>query len=162
MASLYCNSEEKVAFVPLFFVYVGVEADFRSIIHTPPLLLLGLVAIAIVTKIIGCGGGAWLCRFKPFEALTVGVGMISRGEVALVTATIGLQAGVIDSSIFSLVIMISLITTIVTPLLLKLVYAIQPGERVTRVKRTEPLPDILDEVAALETMPALQEEIHVR
>jgi Kef-type K+ transport system membrane component KefB len=148
-------------FVPLFFVYVGIESDFSSIAHTPPLLLFGLIGIAIVTKIIGCGGGAWLCRFTPFDALTVGVGMISRGEVALVTATIGLQAGIINSSIFSLVIMISLITTIVTPLLLKLVYALQPGQRVAAVKRTEPLPNILDEVASLDTMAALQEETNV-
>jgi Kef-type K+ transport system membrane component KefB len=111
-------------FVPLFFVYVGIEANFHAMFQVPPLLLIGFVLIAVVTKVIGCGGGALACRFKPLEALTVGVGMISRGEVALITATIGLQAGLIGASLFSIVILIALITTLVTPLLLKLVYLI--------------------------------------
>lgn len=118
-------------FVPLFFVYVGVEADFRTIFHVPPLLLIGFVFIAVITKVVGCGGGALTCRFQPLEALKVGVGMISRGEVALITATIGLQAHLIDASLFSIVILISLITTLVTPLLLKLVYLVPaPAARV--------------------------------
>ncbi len=111
-------------FVPLFFVYAGIEANFRALFEVPLLLLLGFLVIAVVTKVIGCGGGALLCRFKPLEALTVGVGMISRGEVALITATIGLQAHLIDASLFSIVILVSLVTTLVTPLLLKLVYLI--------------------------------------
>jgi Kef-type K+ transport system membrane component KefB len=111
-------------FVPLFFVYAGIEANFRVMLQVPPLLLVGFVVIAVVTKVIGCGGGALSCRFRPLEALKVGVGMISRGEVALITATIGLQARLIDPSLFSIVILIALITTLVTPLLLKLVYLI--------------------------------------
>ena len=111
-------------FVPLFFVYVGIEAHFQSVGHVPLLLLAGFIAIAIVTKVVGCGGGALMCRFNAHEALTVGVGMVSRGEVALITASIGLQAGLITSSLFSIVILISLVTTLITPLLLKLVYLI--------------------------------------
>ena len=111
-------------FVPLFFVYAGIEANFRAMFQVPALLLIGFVLIAIVTKVVGCGGGALACRFKPLEALTVGVGMISRGEVALITATIGLRAGLVDASLFSIVILISLLTTLVTPLLLKLVFMI--------------------------------------
>lgn len=65
-----------------------------------------------------------MCRFNAREALTVGVGMVSRGEVALITASIGLQTGLITSSLFSIVILISLVTTLITPLLLKLVYLI--------------------------------------
>ncbi len=111
-------------FVPLFFVYAGIEANFRVMLQVPPLLLIGFVVIAVVTKVVGCGGGALSCRFSPLESLKVGVGMISRGEVALITATIGLQARLIDPSLFSIVILIALITTLVTPLLLKLVYLI--------------------------------------
>lgn len=111
-------------FVPLFFVYVGIQADFRVMFQVSPLMLIGFVGISLATKIIGCGGGALVCRFKPLEALTVGVGMISRGEVALITAAIGLQAGLIEGSLFSIVILISLLTTLATPLLLKLVYLI--------------------------------------
>jgi len=68
----------------------------------------------------------WLSRFTFKESLAVGVGMISRGEVALITASIGLQAGLIHQSLFSLVILMALVTTILTPLLLRLVY---PGTR---------------------------------
>jgi Kef-type K+ transport system membrane component KefB len=111
-------------FVPLFFVCVGIEANFQSVGHVSLFLLTGFIGIAVVTKVVGCGGGALMCRFNAREALTVGVGMISRGEVALITASIGLQAGLITSSLFSIVILISLVTTLITPLLLKLVYLI--------------------------------------
>jgi Kef-type K+ transport system membrane component KefB len=79
------------------------------------------------------------------EALTVGVGMISRGEVALITATIGLQAGLITTSLFSVVIMITLVTTLVTPLLLKLVYLARPQSGVKPVPVTEPLLERIEE-----------------
>jgi Kef-type K+ transport system membrane component KefB len=135
-------------FIPLFFVYVGVEANFQSVWHTPLLPLLGFVGIAIATKIVGCGSGALVCRFKPLEALTVGVGMISRGEVALITGTIGLQAGLITPSLFSTVILISLATTLITPLLLKLVYLIPSSLHEQPI--TEPLITFV-ESAALES-----------
>ncbi len=88
-------------FIPIFFVYVGVEANFHGIAHLSLLFLLSFIGIALATKVIGCGGVALLCPFRPMEALTVGVGMISRGEVALITATIGLQAGLITTSLYS-------------------------------------------------------------
>jgi Kef-type K+ transport system membrane component KefB len=141
-------------FIPLFFVYVGIEADFHSVWHLPLLLLLGFIGIAIVTKVLGCGFGALLCRFKPKEALTVGVGMISRGEVALITATIGLQAGLIHSALFSIVILVSLITTLVTPLLLKLVYLLP-----SRV--SEEMLNVAELIDAQEAL-QVQEESHVR
>ena len=121
-------------FVPLFFIYAGVEANFRSMWHVSLLMLLGFVCIAIFTKVVGCGSGALLCRFNPRESLTVGVGMISRGEVALITATIGLQAGLINTSLFSIVILVSLLTTLVTPLFLKLVYLLP-----TQIEQAQPV-----------------------
>src|SRR5713101_7214808 len=132
-------------FIPIFFVYVGVEANFHGVSHFSPLFLLSFIGIAIATKVIGCGGGALLCRFRPMEALTVGVGMISRGEVALITATIGLQAGLINTSLFSVVILITLVTTLVTPLLLKLVYLARPQSGVKRAPVTEPLLEMIEE-----------------
>jgi Kef-type K+ transport system membrane component KefB len=145
-------------FIPIFFVYVGVEANFHGVAHFSPLFLLSFIGIAIGTKVIGCGGGALLCRFRPMEALTVGVGMISRGEVALITATIGLQAGLITPSLFSVVILITLITTLVTPLLLKLVYLARPQLGVKRALVTEPLIELIEE--GMEDM-LLQEEGNV-
>ena len=140
-------------FIPLFFVYVGIEADFHSVWQTPLLLLLGFIGIAIVTKVLGCGFGVLLCGFRPDEALKVGVGMISRGEVALITATIGLQAGLIHASLFSIVILISLVTTLVTPLLLKLVYLL-PSRASEEVRLVT---DLIDSQEALQ----VQEESHV-
>jgi Kef-type K+ transport system membrane component KefB len=135
-------------FVPLFFVYVGLEANFRTMFEVPPLLLGGFILIAVVTKVVGCGGGALACRFKPLEALTVGVGMISRGEVALITATIGFQAHLIDTSLFSIVILISLITTLITPILLKLVYLIPAPTTEAQLAQTEhPATEQIEEIA---------------
>ena len=145
-------------FIPIFFVYVGVEANFHGVAHFSPLFLLSFIGIALVTKVLGCGGGALLCRFRPMEALTVGVGMISRGEVALITATIGLQAGLINTSLFSVVILITLVTTLVTPLLLKLVYLARPQSGVKRAAVTEPLLEIIEE--GMEDM-LIQEEANV-
>ena len=145
-------------FIPLFFVYVGVEANFHGVAHFSPLFLLSFIGIALATKVIGCGGGALLCRFRPMEALTVGVGMISRGEVALITATIGLQAGLITTSLYSVVILITLVTTLVTPLLLKLVYLARPQSGVKRAPVTEPLLEMIEE--GMEDM-LFQEEANV-
>jgi Kef-type K+ transport system membrane component KefB len=153
-------------FIPLFFVYVGLEANFHSVMTTPLLPLVGFIAIAVVTKVVGCGGGAWLCRFTPLEALTVGVGMISRGEVALITATIGLQAKLITPTLFSIVILISLVTTLVTPLLLKLVYLLPASQ----IQQTQPLPETRSIIAMIEAtlepeereILSIQEEPHVR
>lgn len=145
-------------FIPIFFVYVGVEANFHGVAHFSPLFLLSFIGIALATKVIGCGGGALLCRFRPMEALTVGVGMISRGEVALITATIGLQAGLISTSLYSVVILITLVTTLVTPLLLKLVYFARPQSGVKPVLVTEPLLEMIEE--SMEDM-LFQEEANV-
>jgi predicted Kef-type K+ transport protein len=92
------------------------------------------------------------------EALTVGVGMISRGEVALITATIGLQAGIISTSLYSVVILITLVTTLVTPLLLKLVYFARLQSGVKPVPVTESLLEIIEE--GVEDM-LFQEEANV-
>jgi Kef-type K+ transport system membrane component KefB len=149
-------------FIPIFFVYIGIEADFHSVLHIPLPFLLSLLGIAIATKILGCGSGALLCRFRPQEALTVGVGMVSRGEVALITATIGLQAGLITPSLFSAVILIALVTTLVTPLLLKLVYQIRSPRLKAAASTHMQLMDIVEEVIHVEGAMQLQEEGHVR
>jgi Kef-type K+ transport system membrane component KefB len=112
--------------IPIFFVYVGIQANFHGVWQTPPLIIVSLLAIAIVTKVVGCGGGALLCRFRAKEALAVGIGMVSRGEVALITASIGLHAKLISEDLFAIVILMALVTTLVTPLLLRLVFPVQP------------------------------------
>jgi Na+:H+ antiporter len=112
-------------FVPLFFVGIGLKADFRSLADAP-FLVLALLGIAIVAKVVGCYMGARLCRFAHRESLSVGVGMMSRGEVALVIAAAGLAAGAVDGAIFSAAIVMTLVTTILTPIFLKLTYTEEP------------------------------------
>jgi Kef-type K+ transport system membrane component KefB len=116
-------------FIPLFFIGIGIQATFQGIWDNPALVgfSLSLIGIGIVTKVVGCGGGALLGKFTPDEALKVGVGMISRGEVALISATIGLQAGLVTPALFSATVLLTIITTLVTPPLFKLVYRVRPA-----------------------------------
>ena len=90
---------------------------------TPALLgfSLALLAVAIVSKIIGCGLGAKLCGFSGRDSLSVGVGMISRGEVALIVAQKGAESGLISQDLFPAVVLVVIVTTLITPVLLKLV-----------------------------------------
>lgn len=109
-------------FVPVFFVGIGLQADFTSIANTP-LLLAVLLIVAIAGKVIGCHLGARATGFTDSESLKVGLGMMSRGEVALVVAAAGLEAGAVDHALFSASIAMALVTTVLTPIALKLAYA---------------------------------------
>jgi Kef-type K+ transport system membrane component KefB len=119
-------------FVPLFFVGIGLQADFGSL-RADPWLLLALLGVAASGKVVGCYVMARLCRFSHVEALRVGVGMMSRGEVALVVASAGVSAGVVDGGLFSATVLMALATTVATPVLLKLTYrdAAEPSEVTT-------------------------------
>jgi Kef-type K+ transport system membrane component KefB len=108
-------------FVPIFFISIGLKANGRELGNALGFLLL-IIAIAILTKIIGCGVGARLTGFNNRESLRVGIGMISRGEVGLIVAGYGLAHQVISQDIFSVMVIMVLVTTMVTPLLLRLVF----------------------------------------
>ncbi|MGH9754097.1 MAG: cation:proton antiporter, partial [Blastocatellia bacterium] len=110
--------------VPVFFISIGLEADGRALLgDSAKLWLMAVILIvAIAGKVIGCGVGARLCGFDSRESLRVGVGMISRGEVGLIVAGVGLASGVINQEIFSIMVIMVLVTTMVTPLLLRLVF----------------------------------------
>jgi Kef-type K+ transport system membrane component KefB len=108
-------------FVPIFFVSIGLQANIWDL--SGSLAFTALIVVgAIVTKVIGSGLGCWLSKFKPIEAIRVGTGMVSRGEVALIIANIGLARGVIDSGIFSIMVIMTLVTTLVTPILLRFLF----------------------------------------
>jgi Kef-type K+ transport system membrane component KefB len=108
-------------FIPIFFINIGLQARAEGLIAAP--LLTGvLIVLAIFTKIVGGGAGAWLGGFKARSSVQVGVGMISRGEVALVIAGAGLAGGLLDANIFSVLIVVTLATTLVTPPLLRLAF----------------------------------------
>ena len=105
-------------FIPIFFVEMGVRTSLQAL-GTVSLLALAIVAVAMFDKIVGCGLGALLSGFGRGDSLRVGVGMMPRAEVALVVAAIGIKANVVDSTLFSITVMIVLVTSLITPLLVK-------------------------------------------
>jgi Kef-type K+ transport system membrane component KefB len=105
-------------FVPIFFVGIGLEAESGAL-TAAPVLTATVLALAVVAKIVGCGVGALLGGFRRRDALSVGVGMVARGEVALVMVAAGRAAGLVDDQLFSATIVMTLATTLVTPPLLR-------------------------------------------
>lgn len=113
------SSPSYLFFSPIFFASVGLKVSldgFNSQLLTFSLLLL---LVAILTKIIGCGIGAKLCGFDKKESIQVGVGMISRGEVALIVAQKGYDIGLIDANMFPPIVIVVIATTVITPIVLK-------------------------------------------
>ncbi len=108
--------------VPVFFVSIGLEANVREITGALLPFLLVLLIVAIIAKVIGAGLGARLAGLDSRAALRVGAGMISRGEVGLIVAGIGVQQHLIPSEVFSVVVVLILLTTLITPLLLRAVF----------------------------------------
>lgn len=122
-------------FVPVFFVTVGLVTDVRTILLAPWLTLV-VVAAAVVTKGVGSAVGARLGGCSKQQASAVGAGMIARGEVALVMATLGLNSGLLDQTTFTVVVLMTVATTLVTPLLLKLTTG--PALSAAAMRTTEP------------------------
>ena len=110
-------------FTPIFFVSIGIKANISADIFTHLGFSLTIVLIAILGKIVGCGLGAKVMKYSGKESLQVGVGMIARAEVALIVATQGLQRGIINDATFTSVVLLVVVSTIVTPPLLKLLFS---------------------------------------
>ena len=127
-------------FVPVFFISIGLQANARELGND--LAFLGMILlVAVFTKILGCGIGARLTGFNNQESLRVGIGMISRGEVGLIVAGYGLSHQIINQEIFSVMIIMVLFTTMITPLLLRFVFP--------KVEKVHP-PLVFESVAHLE------------
>ncbi len=105
-------------FAAIFFVSLGVLLD-ASALGSVAVFILVLTAVAIVTKAIGCGIPARLMGLNTTESMIVGLGMVPRGEIAIIAALIGLTSGFISQEIYSAVIIVSLLTTVVTPIFIK-------------------------------------------
>jgi Kef-type K+ transport system membrane component KefB len=116
-------------FVPLFFVSIGLQANAREVTGAALLFGLVLIVVAIVSKIVGSGLGAWWGGLPRGEALRLGLGMVSRGEVGLIVATVGLSEGFLDTALFAQVVLVVLVTTLVTPLMLRWAYAREARQR---------------------------------
>jgi Kef-type K+ transport system membrane component KefB len=111
-----------MVFAPIFFAGIGLKVSFENVNTTLLLFSVAFVFVALLSKIIGCGSAAKLCRFNWNDSLKIGIGMMTRGEVALITAQKGLAAGLITSDYFTAVILMILVSSILAPVLLKILY----------------------------------------
>ncbi len=110
-------------FVPIFFISIGLKTNLREIQPESLLLLLVIVVVGVLGKILGSSLGALLGGFTKLESVQLGAGMVSRGEVGLIVAAIGMQEGYVKSAEFSAVIGMVIITTLITPPLLRSLFS---------------------------------------
>ncbi len=109
-------------FAPLFFAIIGAQVDLRQV-NLEVLILSGVViVVAITTKLFGCGLPAMLFLKSKVQGMRVGIGMISRGEVGLIVAGVGVSSGVLTSDVYSTIVIMVAVTTIITPIWLKMEY----------------------------------------
>ena len=109
-------------FGPIFFASIGLKTDVSGITWDLVLFSAAFVGVALVTKILGCGAMSRLCGFRGKDTLRIGVGMMTRGEVALIVAQRGLAEGMISSVYFTSVILLIIVSSIATPIILKLLF----------------------------------------
>ncbi|GBF24703.1 glutathione-regulated potassium-efflux system protein KefB [archaeon MnTg01] len=109
-------------FAPLFFSIIGAQVDLRGIDLEIVILSSVIIVVAVFTKLLGCGLPAWFFLKSKKLGMRVGIGMISRGEVGLIVAGVGLSAGVLTSSVYSTMVLMVIATTIITPIWLKMDY----------------------------------------
>jgi monovalent cation:proton antiporter-2 (CPA2) family protein len=123
------NSLSYMLFSPVFFVSIGLTTSFTGF-NNQILLFTGLLLfIAIATKLLGCGLAAKFCRFTSKESIQIGLGMVSRGEVALIVAVKGASMNLMKLNLLPSIIMVVPITTLITPVLLKLAVNTSPNTR---------------------------------
>jgi len=124
----------EIIFAPLFFAIIGAQVDLRGT-NIDVLFLAGVaIAVAVATKLAGCGLPAMIFLKDGRKAAKVGIGMISRGEVGLIVAGVGATAGVLSSNIYTTLIIMIAATTMITPIWLKLAYRKDPPEPVPAVQ----------------------------
>ena len=109
-------------FAPLFFAIIGAQVDLRAVDLNILLLSAVIVVVAVTTKLFGCGLPAMYFLKSKQKGLRVGIGMISRGEVGLIVAGVGITAGILTSEVYSTIIIMVVVTTIITPIWLKIEY----------------------------------------
>lgn len=142
------NLEEQVdpvyqLLVPFFFVITGARVDLGALTDPETLgLVAAITGLAIAGKLVGCGGAAWGMGRR--SAAIIGVGMVPRGEVGIIVATVGLAEGVIEPDLYGVVVAMSILTTLVAPPFLKLLFAGRPG-----VERPVPAAARTDEIEGI-------------
>ena len=109
-------------FAPLFFAIIGAQVDLRAVDLNILMISGVIIAVAIVTKLLGCGLPAMFFLKNKAQGMRVGIGMISRGEVGLIVAGVGVTAGILTSEVYSTIVIMVAVTTIITPIWLKIEY----------------------------------------
>jgi len=119
-------------FVPIFFINIGLSANARQIDSQTFWLFIFMAVTAVIGKVLGAGWGAQLGGLSRLEALQIGVGMMSRGEVGLIVASVGVANALISDEVFAAVVGVVIITTLLPPPLLRFLFSIkvEPPEEV--------------------------------
>lgn len=112
---------------PIFFASIGLQVNLPAMNLNVVIFAVALVIVAVLTKVVGCGLGAKMCHYQNYQCMRIGVGMISRGEVALIVASKGTALGLMGTSFLGPVVLVVVITTIITPILLKVVFKKGPA-----------------------------------
>jgi len=116
----------EIIFAPLFFAIIGTQVNLTGVNLDVLFLSAIVIAVAIFSKLAGCGLPAMMFLRDKSKAMKVGIGMISRGEVGLIVAGIGVSSGVLSSNIYTTVIIMVAVTTLITPIWLKKSYSKEP------------------------------------
>ena len=116
-----CEIPSYLIFSPVFFASVGLKVTLGGMDASIWIFSIVLLVIAILTKVVGCGLGSKICGCTGKEALQIGIGMVSRGEVALIVAQKGYASGMLDNVLFAPIVLVVIVTTLLTPILLKVV-----------------------------------------
>lgn len=124
-----CEIPSYLIFSPVFFASVGLKVTLGGMDASIWIFAIILLVIAILSKVVGCGLGAKICGCTGKEAFQVGIGMISRGEVALIVAQKGYASGMLDDVLFAPIVLVVIVTTLITPILLKLVMKDNESEK---------------------------------
>jgi len=124
-------------FAPLFFAIIGAQVDFRTVNLDVLMLSAVVIAIAIATKLFGCGLPSILFLKNKAAGMRVGIGMISRGEVGLIVAGVGLSSGVLTGDVYTTIVLMVAVTTIITPIWLKMDYRREITKDVNESKSKE-------------------------
>lgn len=124
-----CEIPSYLIFSPVFFASVGLKVTLGGMDAGIWIFAIILLVIAILSKVVGCGLGAKICGCTGKEAFQVGIGMISRGEVALIVAQKGYASGMLDDVLFAPIVLVVIVTTLITPILLKLVMKDNDSEK---------------------------------
>ncbi len=117
------DTNSYILFGPVFFASIGLKTNLESLNASILIFSVAFVAVGLIAKIIGCGLMARICKFSMSDSLKIGVGMMTRGEVALIVSQKGLSVGLLTPVYFTSVILLIIISSIFTPIILKLLYA---------------------------------------